>query len=377
MNNNTARNLSSDETHPNYEGVWEPRNARLKKVLTMVRYLDEGRVEVALEDGTHREMLGKSLATNYKRVQVTTPTVVLPVVVPSTELGPERLALKNMFIKNRHEGESITTVYTLLTPSLATELLACNPLNRTPGTSRAKTMARDMKVGHWAKSDQGMALSPDLTLGNGQHRCMAVLFVAESDKNFKGVPMAFSWYQDRNEFEVARLTWDSGTKRSKGGSLEIAGLIPKGYGSVFAAIVKQMSYVDGRIGSSQTISETEDTYIERQGAIDAAAKLDKKEFQAPVKAAFALAHMKDPKAIDEAITLVSTKVGYEKGSAAHALVLKIPELQRNHDRTQVIQDVLSLLYKHVKGHTNVKHVRNNMEAYRYFLGDNYRPLASK
>ncbi len=373
---------------PVYEGIWEARATRNKnRVITVTGRCPDNKVTFECSDGSEEEMLLDSLLMHYKLVvpakkappcRAPAPRAILASCKPEVAstpacevLGPERSALRLLLTQNRRDGESITTIQSFLTPALALELLTVNPCNRILGTARAKVMARDMLAGHWAKSDQGLALNPDLEIGNGQHRCTAVLLASESDPDFQGVPVAFSWYHDHTEFETARKIWDSGTKRSRGGSLEITGKVRKGLGTQVAAIIQGMSYIDARV-SSQTISEIEGIYFERQDAINAVAKLNKKEFQAPVKAAFAIAHMKNPKAIDEAIKLVSTKVGYTKGSAAHALVLKIPALQRNHDRTQVIQDVLALLYQHVKGE-----VCSRSKACNFFLGNHYRPLASK
>jgi hypothetical protein len=210
-----------------------------------------------------------------------------------------------------------------------------------------------------------------MELGDGAHRCLAIV------KSGVTATMLVTRYHDRDDYEAARRTWDSGRRRSKANVLELSGLVPKGQGRHTAALLEAVTYVDGRYPSHPTNDDLVAIFNECRAAVEAVAKLSRSEFMAPTRAAFLIAHRKAPKEIEQCIRFVADKVGYQEGSAAHALVLKIPDLQktkvrRDRDRTGLMKDVLSLLYKHVKGEPGVTVIKQNNTAYAFFLGSHFR-----
>lgn len=369
-----------------YEGLWKARDKRNKhQTLIVLGERVNNEVEVEFVDSSRRNMKKTALMTNYLMDTPAVPVMrgLPPAPTPQSEepvcvlveneapMGPERSKLHGLLLAQAQDGATIVTIYWELTPALAAELLLVNFNNRPTSATRARVLARDILAGHWAKTNQGLALSPELFLGDAQHRCMAVV-IAD-----RAIPMQFNWYRDQAEYMAARKTWDSGSKRSKGGALEMAGLVAKGHGAEIAAVINAMAYVDQRITPKATNDEIADCYLERKAHIDVAMTLPKREFGAPARAAFAIAHEKAPTETSEAIRCVVEKVGFSEGSPLHTLVKRLGDIQRSPDKTAIIQDLLSLLYRHATGKPGLKQLRASQDAYHYFLGGNYRPLASK
>jgi hypothetical protein len=96
------------------------------------------------------------------------------------------------------------TVIEIITPARAHELLKNNTKNRTLRRSAVTEFARQMKSGHWQLTHQGIAVEPDGTLLDGQHRLHAVVEA--------GVPvkMSVTYDVDPDSFPVV----DCGIARS-------------------------------------------------------------------------------------------------------------------------------------------------------------------
>ena len=62
-----------------------------------------------------------------------------------------------------------------ITPSMATAILANMADNRRPTPGRVEAYARDMSTGGWKLTHQGIAISEDGQLLDGQHRLLAVI----------------------------------------------------------------------------------------------------------------------------------------------------------------------------------------------------------
>jgi hypothetical protein len=69
----------------------------------------------------------------------------------------------------------IKTVATVITPTMAIKWLEGNVHNRSISTKTVNAFARDMLLGHWLITHQGIAFAKDGTLIDGQHRLWAVV----------------------------------------------------------------------------------------------------------------------------------------------------------------------------------------------------------
>lgn len=288
----------------------------------------------------------------------------------SHELGKLGRALTEA----RVPGTKITTVEWEVTPALAAALLAHNPSNEAPSRAVVTAYAHALTYGRWRLSHQGLAVGPGMELGDGAHRCLAIV------QSGVTIAMRITVYHSPIDFDEARPTWDCGQRRSKADMLEQWGLVPNGQGKHVCAVLGAIAYVDERFVSRPTNDELLAMYLHVKTSMDAVAELSAREYLAPTRAAFVIAHLKAPKEIEECIRLVSTKIGYQAGSAAHALVMKCPELQIKKglcDRVGLVKDVLSLLYKHVKGERGVTNLRHHGTAYEFFLGEHLRELEGR
>jgi hypothetical protein len=62
-----------------------------------------------------------------------------------------------------------------ITPAKAAELLEANTCNRTIRMAKVAEYANEMAAGRWAESGQGIIMLDDGSLGDGQHRLLAVI----------------------------------------------------------------------------------------------------------------------------------------------------------------------------------------------------------
>jgi hypothetical protein len=363
---------------------WEAVGARKdgrRRVVTLIARVGPLKVEIEdIESGRRKAIQTASLLTNYTYLGAGEPPAhtqpARNATGTPTQLGAEVERLRRALAEAAVPGTRITTIQWPVTPALAEALLANNPSNRAPSLDVVTQYARDLTQGNWPVSHQGIALGPEMELGDGAHRCLAII------KSGVTPTLLVTRYHERADYEIARRTWDSGRRRSKANVLELSGLVPKGRGRHTAAVLEAVTYVDGRYPGHPTNDDLVAMYNEFRTSVEAVAKLNPAEFMAPTRAAFVIAHRKAPKEVEECIRLVAEKVGYQEGSAAHSLVLKIPELQKtkarkDRDRTGLMKDVLSLLYKHVRGEPGVTVVKQNSAAYAFFLGSHFRETSGR
>jgi hypothetical protein len=370
------------DTPPSVDNVvpgsrWQAVGSRKDGRRTVVAVLSRvGPLRVEIEDtesGKRKTIQSASLLTNYTRIASASPTALDRAARSehgtATQLNAEVAKLAGALREARRPGTRITTIEWEVTPALAEALLRNNPSNRTPSPDVIWRYAHDLWEGNWAVSHQGVALGPDLEVGDGGHRFLAIVKT--------GIPadILVAWYHDRRQYESARHTWDEGYKRSKAHVLELVGLVPRGQGRCTAALLHAVTYVDGRYPSQPTNNDIVVMYKQDKVSVAAVAELRPSEFLAPTRAAFLIAHRKAPKEIEQCIRLVTTKAGIDSGSAAQALVLLLPKLQRTKaqaDRVGLMKDVLALLYKHVRQEPGVTVIKQNKAAYRFFLGEHFR-----
>jgi len=349
-------------------------------VVTVVSRVGALRVEIEdVGSGKRKTIQVASLVTNYQRLPGSTPPAHQPQVAKgeegtSTVLDVEFRTLACALTVRSVAENRTTTIEWNVTPALAEALLRNNTRNRAPSLKVVTLYARDYARNNWSISHQGLALGPTWELGDGAHRCLAIV------KSGVTVRMVVTWYRERRDFEAARRTWDSGRKRTKANVLELSGLVPRGQGKHKAALLQAVSYLDGRYPIHPTNEDMVGMYDVLLDHLDAVAELSPSEFLAPTRAAFLIAHRVAPKEVEACIRLVSTKVGLEHGTPVHALVLKLPELQKtkgHHDRAGLMKDVLTLLYKHVKGEPGVTVIKQHTRAYQFFLGEHFREASGR
>lgn len=110
------------------------------------------------------------------------------------------------------EGPFTETV--ALSPVLAEILLANNPDNRNLRERAVNTYAEDIRNGNWALNGEGIKVSEEGLLNDGQHRCHAVIRAGRAIKTF----ISFGLERD------SRFTVDQGAARSSGNYLAMSGI---------------------------------------------------------------------------------------------------------------------------------------------------------
>lgn len=327
--------------------------------------------------GNMRTLKTDSLAANYRFLREGAPSTTAEAAAkPAQDKSVEYKALEAALYNAAAGGsecKAIVTVPWTITPALAQDLLLNSPSQRATSNTRVERLARDITNKNWRLSHQGIALGPKFELGDGQHRCLAVL------RTGAHIATQVTWYTDDVTYEEARATWDTQWTRTAGSTMELIGEVARGEGRFVVALLRSVIHVDSRWPRNATNEDLKDMYEELKPHVTFALTLPK-DMAAPVKAAFMIAHMKAPEAVEELGRLVVRKVGYADKSAAHSLVLKLPALQaknQGRERPGVTKDVLSLIYKHVKKQPGVDVLKTNPAALAFFLGgDNVRENSS-
>lgn len=78
-------------------------------------------------------------------------------------------------MNNYRETEIVSAEVVEITPEKAKHLLSINKGNRNISTKKALAYAKDMKAGNWKITHQGIAISTDGNIIDGQHRLSAIL----------------------------------------------------------------------------------------------------------------------------------------------------------------------------------------------------------
>ena len=146
-------------------------------------------------------------------------------------------------IESTPSGESRKV---LITPDIAQKLLEKNTNNRPLSMSRVKSLANDMKEGHWLLNSDAISINVNGELTNGQHRLQAVILSNE--------PQWF--FLAENLHENVFLVTDTGLKpRSAGTVLTLAG---EKNTATIAAAIKILYNVDcGNIKGNKAVSSTQ------------------------------------------------------------------------------------------------------------------------
>jgi hydrogenase maturation factor len=156
------------------------------------------------------------------------------------------------------ETTMIKTAVRTITPEVATRLLETNTVNRVLRQWKIDQYARDMKAGKWKLTHQGMALSTEGNILDGQHRLWAVV---ESGVTIECmVTTGF-------EREIAAYI-DSGLGRTMADHLRIGFGVHAG--NMAIAVARRI--VRGRGQTRPTTHEVHEAYTQHEKAITLALK---------------------------------------------------------------------------------------------------------
>ena len=152
----------------------------------------------------------------------------------------------------------------MMTPEWSKELLVKNSSNRPVRTNVVKKYVAAMLAGEWERTHQGIALAPDGTVLDGQHRLFAV------QKSGCTVPMNITYDCSPSIFTKV----DCGVGRSAKDALKVMG-VPN---SDVVSTGTKIYILSGRYPDRNwcnltfpTHQEIKDTYLTRQETIDDAA----------------------------------------------------------------------------------------------------------
>lgn len=119
----------------------------------------------------------------------------------------------------------------LITPVRARELIESNHAsNRTVSKTTVDRYVEEMREGRWQHNPQGIVITKDNVLLDGQHRMYALLEY--------GKPLWFQVSVVPSEEYVRSL--DRGRSRSHGDILEMSGLVERGKGIKYSSMIKTM-----------------------------------------------------------------------------------------------------------------------------------------
>jgi hypothetical protein len=169
------------------------------------------------------------------------------------------------------QAAEVTLELVEVTPEMALDLLAGNTNNRHVRNTVVESYARDMTEGKWrAGSGEPIHIAPDGTIGNGQHRLLAVL-ESEVTVTLPMLHAPLEW----------RMVADQGSKRTFADILRIT-YREANHAKLAAAVRLMWEYrragtlgfgansqllIDGErhILGSPTVTELERTYLAEQG----------------------------------------------------------------------------------------------------------------
>lgn len=162
-------------------------------------------------------------------------------VIPDNAVG--KWLADNINSSKRLPVNQLNSVVVDVTPALAREILTkCNRDNRGLRKARVNLYAKAMAEGRWKLTSQGISLSRDGYLNNGQHRLEAIIASGET------VTMLITFGEEREVFDII----DTSASRGPSDILKIAGF--KNTAKLAASIRIIMMIESGNAGANITYS---------------------------------------------------------------------------------------------------------------------------
>ncbi len=293
-----------------------------------------------------------------------------PVVV----LGPELRRLKKAL--DARPREEVVYVIWDLTPALANELIATSACrNRGSTQSHVKEIASDLVDGNYSMTAQGLILSVDMELLDGEHRCRSVISTGIT------IRVSIGRYWSKELGEAARPNHDGQKWRDKGEALEVEA-VPRGKGARVAATLQAIRLIDNRLPPNITKRKVIQIFKDRQDSMSAIHSRATRDFLASVRAALVIAHMKAPNEIEELMDRVISGARLNENSAELLMSKRLPRIQCGSNKAAMVlsmRETLGIAWLHVKG---IKPKRNGKRmslttkdierAIQFFLGEYYR-----
>lgn len=248
-------------------------------------------------------------------------------------------------------------------PATAKAYLEVAAPNRKLNQRAVARYTHAMKSGGWRLTHQGIAFDENGKMIDGQHRLTAII------ASGKTVQMNVSRYSANAPMAVL----DSGASRTVSDRVQISGIIGKHTREVVATLNAMLLAETGN-SSRETLQphEIESLYGQESGAIDfvftAFGAKHSTQWNSIVRAGFAYCSAFAPIETAQLATMIREKVGYKKGSAAHAFVVALTEgkLQsRSHsERADTMAKVLWLIRQHIEG-KNVERTRATASVFNW------------
>ena len=141
------------------------------------------------------------------------------------------------------EEDEGSAVFTMLPEVAKVWLEEMNTKNRPLQRSSVEGIVRSIRDGRWEKTHQGIGISTEMTLLDGQHRLAAI---AEAGIP---VPIRVTWGEAPRTFAFI----DSGKKRTGADTLAISGL-DIANPNLAASVVRHVSYIDRGYGLDPFVS---------------------------------------------------------------------------------------------------------------------------
>lgn len=144
------------------------------------------------------------------------------------------------------------TIVRKMTPEMAYEMLLNNTKNRSLKKNVVLEYARQMKIGEWKLTAQGISISDEGVLIDGQHRLAAIV------KSKKTIMIPVSTGLNYNDvFKV----YDTGIKRTAADALHISGVK---YSSKIASTIKRQLVLRNGAKTKVTNKDIHDQYFKHE-----------------------------------------------------------------------------------------------------------------
>lgn len=243
---------------------------------------------------------------------------------------------------------NIVTEIESIGPKTAQAYLAKAAKNRRIRKTVVDRYAHAMSQDAWDLTHQGIAFDENGQLVDGQHRLSAVI------QSGKTVKMQVSRYVCTAPVAIM----DSGASRTQADRAQISGIIPE-HARVIVPMLNYMVCAETGVNQEKTLQshELENLYEQEKQTIafvlSAFGAAPTRQWPAVIRAAFAYCAVIAPESVANLAYSVRDKVGYKKGSAAHAFAMALSDrkfqLQSCGQRMDTLAKCLWLIRQHIEG----------------------------